>query len=128
MSASATAPAPAWLTGFDPSNPASLTGLLQSKVADPASSTVPAGFNVLAPASLAPAAPKPASKFQLALNAFTVAANTYLIQSAINGYQPLAAPAVLGSSSAYYSGVNSSAQTILAAGKSGNYGNVNALA
>jgi hypothetical protein len=123
---------PGWLTSFDPNSAASIASslkkLLPANVSDPAGAIVPAGFNVLSPAALKPAAPKPPSTFQQALSAFKVTADTFLIQSAINGYQPLAAPAALGSPAAYYAGLNSSAQTILAAGKTGNYGSLNALA
>lgn len=58
----------------------------------------------------------------------TEQADTYLVQSALNGYQPLAAPAAFGSAQAYYDGLNTTAQTILSAGQSGNYGSLNALA
>lgn len=124
------ATAPTWLTGFDPSNAASiatsLKSLLPGKVTDPANGTTPAGFNLLNPKPNPP--PAGPSQLQQALDAFTVTANTYLIQSAINGYQPLAAPAAFGSAASYYGTLNSTAQTILAAGKSGSYGNINALA
>ena len=128
MSAAAIAPQPSWLTSFDPTNPSSAAGLFNGTIADPANRATPAGFDVLAPtaATFAPAASP--SQFQQALNAFTVTADTFLIQSALNGYQPLAAPAAFGSTQSYYQGLNSTAQTILTAGKSGNYGSINALA
>lgn len=116
-----------WLNGFDPTNPSSLSGLLSTTISDPASRATPAGFDVLVPAAKAPASAGP-SPFQQALSALTVTADTFLIQSAINGYQPLAAPAAFGSAAAYYQGLNSTAQTILSAGSSGNYGSLNALA
>ena len=129
---SSVAPAPSWLNTFDPNNPrsiaSSLQKLLPAKVTDPANGATPAGFNVLAPASLKPAAPAGPSTFQQAVNALKVTADTFLIQSAINGYQPLAAPAAFGSAAALYRALNSTAQTILSAGQSGNYGNINALA
>ena len=124
----AKAPSGSWLSGFDPANPAGSLGNLLPKTApaSPSAGTTPAGFNVLNPTPLgAPAGP---TQLQQALNSFKVTADTYLIQSAINGYQPLAAPAAFGSTAGYYQGLNSSAQAILQAGKSGNYGNVNALA
>jgi|SRR5579862_2599591 len=129
----ATTPAapPTWLNNFDPSNAASIASSLKAllpKKAAASSALVPAGFNILAPASLKPTAAPGPSVFQQALSAFKVAGDTFLIQSALNGYQPLAAPAAFGSPAAYYGGLNSTAQTILAAGKSGNYGNINALA
>lgn len=121
---------PSWLNSFDPGSPSSisssLNSLLPASANDPANSSTPAGFNVLQPAP----APQPAgpSQYQQALNAFKVTADTYLIQSALNGYQPLAAGAAFGSSQAYYQGLNETAQQILSAGQSGNYGSLNALA
>jgi hypothetical protein len=93
---------------------------------DPRFNTTPAGFNVLQPRpNPAPAGP---SQFQRALDALKVTADTFLIQSALGGYQPLAAPAAFGSPQAYYQGLNETAAQILAAGKSGDYGSLNALA
>jgi|SRR5579862_4753443 len=128
---SATPVAPSWLNTFDPNSASSIAASLNALkpgkgVQDPANSATPAGFNILQPA---PAGPPPGpSQFQQALNAFTVTADTFLIQSALNGYQPLAAPAAFGSPQAFYGQLNATAQTVLAAGKSGNYGNLNALA
>lgn len=109
-----------------PSLAPSLGILVPTSASDPASSSTPAGFNVLRPGPVAPS-PGP-SQYQQALDAFKVTADTYLIQSALTGYQPLAAPAVLGSSAALYQGLNETAQQILAAGQSGNYGSLNAVA
>lgn len=121
---------PSWLNSFDPGSPSSLNSslnsLLPSSASDPANSSTPAGFNVLQPKPVAP--PAGPSQYQQALNAFTVTADTFLIQSALNGAPPLAAAAAFGSSQAYYQGLNETAQQILSAGQSGNYGNVNALA
>ncbi|MBV8331589.1 MAG: hypothetical protein JO192_02550 [Candidatus Eremiobacteraeota bacterium] len=123
---------PSWLNAFDPNGAAALAGslntLLAAHVGDPANATVPAGFNVLQPATLKPAPAPAPSQFQQALDALTTQADTFLIQSALNGYQPLAAPAAFGSPAALYQTLNATAQTILSAGQSGNYGNVNALA
>lgn len=128
MSASVTAPS--WLNTFDPGSPSSiassLNSLLPSSASDPANSSTPAGFNVLQPAPAAQAAGP--SQYQKALDAFKVTADTFLIQSALNGYQPLQPAAAFGSTQAYYQGLNETAQQILAAGKSGNYGSLNALA
>jgi hypothetical protein len=98
----------------------SLGTLVPTSPGDPRYNGTPAGFNVLQPGP-APAPPGP-SQFQKALNALTVTADTFLIQSALNGYQPLAAPAAFGSPQAYYQGLNSTAQQILSAAESGNYG------
>jgi hypothetical protein len=125
-----TVAAPSWLTTFDPGSPSSITSslgsLLPSSASDPANSSTPAGFNVLQPKPVAP--PAGPSQYQQALDAFKVTADTFLIQSALNGYQPLAAAAAFGSTQAYYEGLNSTAQQILSAGQSGNYGSLNALA
>jgi len=127
---SAVAVAPSWLNSFDPGSPSSLSsslkGLLPAGAHDPANSATPAGFNVLQPKPVGP--PSGPSPYQQALDAFKVTADTFLIQSALNGYQPLAAPAAFGSPQAYYQGLNETAQQILAAGKSGSYGSLNALA
>lgn len=104
----------------------SLGTLVPSSANDPANSSTPAGFNVLQPKPLGP--PSGPSQYQQALDAFKITADTFLIQSALNGYQPLAAPAAFGSPEAFYQGLNDTAQTILSAGKSGGYGNLNALA
>ena len=109
-----------------PSLAPALGSLVPTSPSDPANASSPAGFNVLQPGPIAaPAAP---SQYQQALDAFKVTADTFLIQSAVNGYQPLAAPALFGSSAALYQGLNETAQQILAAGQSGNYGSLNALA
>ncbi|HZY98060.1 MAG TPA: hypothetical protein VFE36_00665 [Candidatus Baltobacteraceae bacterium] len=127
---STVASSPSWLNAFDPGSPSSLSSslssLLPSSASDPTNSSTPAGFNVLQPQPVAPAAGP--SQYQQALDAFKVTADTFLIQSALQGYQPLAAPAVFGSTQAYYQGLNETAQQILSAGQSGNYGSVNALA
>jgi len=121
---------PSWLNSFDPGSPSSLSSslssLLPSSASDPANSSTPAGFNILQPGPAAPAAGP--SQYQKALDAFKVTADTFLIQSALNGFQQLAAPAVFGSPQAYYQGLSSTAHQILSAGQSGNYGSVNALA
>lgn len=130
---STVASTPSWLNTFDPTNPSSLSGLLSPSPADPSKSGIPAGFNVLfPPASSSTSSGSKSSSgpstYQQALDAFKVTADTFLIQSAINGYQPLQPAAVLGSSQAYYQGLNETAQQILSAGKSGSYGSLNALA
>ena len=132
---------PTWLSGFDPNSASTIATSLKSLLPstssytssitsaqpkDPATSSTPAGFNVLAPKPIgAPAGP---TQLQQALDSFTVTADTFLIQSAVNGYTPLAAPAAFGSATSYYQGLNETAQTILQAGKSGNYGSINSLA
>jgi hypothetical protein len=130
MSVTAPTSAPSWLNNFDPNSASSiassLNSLLPAGVSDPAYANVPAGFNVLKPAP-APAPPGP-SPYQQAVNALKVTADTFLVQSALNGYQPLAAPAAFGSAAALYGTLNSTDQTILSAAQSGNYGNINALA
>jgi len=127
---SAVAATPSWLNTFDPGSPSSiassLNSLLPSGANDPANSSTPAGFNVLQPAPNPPSAGP--SQFQKALDAFKVTADTFLIQSAVSGYQPLQPAAAFGSTEAYYQGLNETAQQILAAGKSGSYGSLNALA
>jgi hypothetical protein len=129
MSASAVS-STGWLNGFDPGSSASLASslgnLLGANPADPANSPTPAGFGVLHPVPVA--APSGPSTYAKALSALTATADSFLIQSALNGYQPLAAPAAFGSPQAYYQSLNSTAQTILQAGQSGNYGSINALA
>lgn len=77
--------------------------LARSSPADPANST-PAGFDVLRPGPIAP--PKGPSQYQKALDAFKVTADTFLIQSALNGYQPPAASALLGPTAALYGSLN----------------------
>ena len=128
--AASVASAPSWLNGFDPNSAASiassLNSLLPTTVSDPASAATPAGFDVLQ-RKPAPAPPGP-SQYQQAVNALKVTADTFLIQSVLNGYQPLAAPAAVGSPAALYGTLNQTDQTILSAGQSGNYGNTNALA
>lgn len=94
--------------------------------ADPINASTPAGFNVLQPGPNPP--PAGPSQFQQALSALTVQADTFLIQSALAGYQPLAEPAAFGSPQAYYQTLDSTAQTILSAAQSGSYGSINALA
>jgi hypothetical protein len=129
---SAVAAGPSWLNTFDPNSAGSISSslnqLLPSGVNDPANGTSPAGFNVLNPASLKPAPAPGPSQFQQAVNALKVTADTFLVQSALAGYQPLAAPAAFGSPANLYQTLNSTDQTILSAGQSGNYGNINALA
>jgi hypothetical protein len=89
-------------------SPPSLTSplgyLVPSSSADPANSSTPAGFNVLQPGPVAP--PKGPSQYQKALDAFKVTADTFLIQSALAGYQPPAASALLGSTAALYGSLN----------------------
>jgi hypothetical protein len=100
--------------------------LLPTAATDPRYNSAPAGFNVLQPRPV-PAPPGP-SQFQKALDSLKVSADTYLIQSALSGYRPPAAPAAFGSPQAYYQSLNQTAQDILSAAESGNFGNVNALA
>lgn len=112
----------------------SLSGLLGSSPADPSQSGTPAGFGVLFPPSSSSSTSSSTTKssapsqFQRALDALKVTADTFLIQSALSGYQPLQPALAFGSTQAYYQGLNETAQQILAAGKSGNYGSLNALA
>jgi hypothetical protein len=119
--------APTWLNSFDPANPASsAAALLNSKIADPANRTTPAGFDVLKPAPLpAPAGP---SAYQKAIDAFKVTADSFLIQSAINGYQPLASQAAFGSPQAIFQSLGNTIATLKGAALGGNYGSLNALA
>src|SRR5215469_4751358 len=89
---------PSWLNAFDPANASTIASSLSSltppitlppNTGDPANSATPAGFNVLNPASLKPQPAPGPSQFQQALDALKTQADTYLIQSALNGYQPL---------------------------------------
>jgi hypothetical protein len=129
MSTVAASSQPSWLSSYDPSDPSTLTGLLATSVNDPANRSTPAGFDVLQPtAAVANPASTPANQFQQALASLTQQADTYLIQSALGGSQQPAAAAAFGSTQAYYQGLNSTAQQILSAGQSGNYGSLDALA
>jgi len=83
------AAAPTWLDTFDPGSPgsiaSSLDSLLSPAAGDPANSSSPAGFDVLQPASAAAGASSSSalSSYQQALDALTVASDTFLIQSAL---------------------------------------------
>ena len=125
MNTPAVAPAPSWLNSFDPTNPASISALL-GNVTDLINRTTPAGFDVLKPAPIgAPAGP---SSYQKAIDAFKVTADSFLIQSAINGYQPLASSAAFGSPQAAFQSLGSTIDVLKSAALGGNYGNLNALA
>ena len=88
-------PAQSWLNTFDPTNPASLTSLLNTSIQDPANNSVPAGFDVLQPTT--PVVQPTVSTYQQALAAFQTQADTYLIQSALSGGASSLLP-LLGSS------------------------------
>ncbi len=125
MNTAAVAPTPSWLTSFDPANPSSASALLGS-VTDPINRTTPPGFDVLKPAPIAAAAGP--STYQKAIDAFKVTADSFLIQSAINGYQPLAATAAFGSPEAQFQSLGNTIDVLKSASLSGNYGSLNALA
>jgi hypothetical protein len=126
MNAPAVSATQSWLNSFDPANPASATPLLNANVTDPIARTTPPGFDVLAPTPIAAAAGP--STYQQAIDAFTVTADSFLIQSAINGYTPLSAPAALGSSEAQFQSLGNTITVLKNASLSGNYGSLNALA
>jgi hypothetical protein len=126
MNTPAVATTPTWLNSYDPTNPSSATPLLSATVSDPISRTTPPGFDVLKPAPIAAAAGP--STYQQAIDAFKVTADSFLIQSAINGYQPLAAPAALGSAEAQFQSLGNTIAVLKSAALSGNYGSLNALA
>jgi hypothetical protein len=115
-----------WLNSYDPTNPASATPLLNASIVDPINRTTPSGFDVLKPAPIAAAAGP--STYQQAIDAFKVTADSFLIQSAINGYQPLAAPAAFGSAEAQFQSLGNTINVLKNAALGGNYGSLNALA
>jgi hypothetical protein len=125
MPTPAVAPTPSWLTSYDPTNPSSATALLSS-IKDPINRTTPPGFDVLKPAPIAAAAGP--STYQQAIDAFKVTADSFLIQSAINGYTPLAAPAAFGSAEAQFQSLGNTIAVLKSAALSGNYGSLNTLA
>jgi hypothetical protein len=125
MTTTAVAPAQSWLNSFDPANPSSASALL-GNVTDPANRTTPSGFDVLNPAPIA--APAGPSTYQQAIDAFKVTADSFLIQSAINGYQPLSAPTAFGSAQSAFSSLGNTIDVLKNAALGGNYGSLNALA
>ena len=125
--ATAVTPSTSWLNNFDPANPStSASALLNAKIQDPVNRTTPSGFDVLKPAPLP--APGPISPYQQAINSFKVTADTFLIQSAINGYQPLGQQAAFGSPEAAFQSLGNTINVLKGAALSGNYGSLNALA
>ncbi|HEY5425584.1 MAG TPA: hypothetical protein VIJ77_03450 [Candidatus Tumulicola sp.] len=125
MDTPAVAPTPSWLNSFDPTNPASATALI-GNVTDPINRTTPSGFDVLKPVPIGvPAGP---STYQQAIDAFKVTADSFLIQSAINGYQPLGAQAAFGSPEAAFQGLGNTIAVLKNAALSGHYGSLNTLA
>jgi hypothetical protein len=125
MSTPAVSPAASWLNSFDPANPSSASALL-GNATDPINRTTPSGFDVLKPAPIAAAAGP--STYQKAIDAFKVTADSFLIQSAINGYQPLAAPSAFGSAEGAFQSLGNTIDVLKNAALGGNYGNLNALA
>jgi hypothetical protein len=131
------------LNTYDPLNPASaLTSApaaasatpvtapatAASTSTDPIDNSTPAGFDVLKPVpNAAPAGP---SSYQQALDAFTVTADTYLIQSALNGQQQqqLSASAAFGSPSAQLASLGNTIDVLKNASLSGNYGSLDSVA
>jgi|HubBroStandDraft_6_1064221.scaffolds.fasta_scaffold1741008_1 hypothetical protein len=126
MNAPAVSATQSWLNSYDPTNPASATPLLNASVADPINRTTPPGFDVLKPGPV-PTAAGP-STYQQAIDAFKVTADSFLIQSAINGFQPLAAPAAFGSAEAQFQSLGNTIAVLKSAALSGNYGSLNTLA
>jgi hypothetical protein len=127
MPTTAVTPAASWLNSFDPLNPSSSAAALATPSAtDPSTSTTPAGFDILKPSPISAAAGP--STYQQAIDAFKVTADSFLVQSAVNGYTPLAAPAALGSAEAAFQSLGNTIDVLKTASLSGNYGNINALA
>jgi hypothetical protein len=81
-----------WLNSYDPTDPSSLAGLLNSSPADPSQSSTPAGFDVLQPGSTqssttsSDSSSAGLSSYQQALDALTETSDTFLIQSALGQY------------------------------------------
>jgi hypothetical protein len=126
MNAPAVSATQSWLNSFDPANPSSATPLLNPSVTDPINRTTPSGFDVLKPAPIAAAAGP--STYQQAIDAFKVTADSFLIQSAINGYTPLAAQGAFGSAESQFASLGNTITVLKNASLSGNYGSLNALA
>jgi hypothetical protein len=138
MSTAAVGSANSLLNTYDPLNPSSAlttttaaatttpattapaTSTAATTSIDPINNSTPAGFDVLNPVpNAAPAGP---STYQQALDSFTVTADTFLIQSALNGQQQLSSSAAFGSPSAQLASLGNTIDVLKNASLSGNYG------